>query len=328
MRRLQLSILVSVALAVSCASHRPTTAARPLNVPKTAMERQIQNAIDAGDGDYELRGLRERVAREPANIEVRLDLAKAYRERGLPDLALEHYRLAAGRFPESAPVQLALARSLRDAGMRKQAADGLRAFLSAHPQPTPEYLSWLGIIRDEMGLWPEGETAHRSALELSPKSDYLHNNLGYNLLMQGKNEEAREQFRQALQANPQSLLSRNNLSLTLAHTEAKEQAIANWQAAAGPAAAHNNMAAYLIEQGRYAEARKELDIALGYNNQHTAALKNLALVSRLDGKPATMTLQPQTGTRWIRFKSGFRRLFVGPLDDRPAEAANTVASAQ
>ena len=134
---------------------------------------------------------------------------------------------------------------------------------------------------------PLGEPAHRKAVELAPGQDTLHNNLGYNLLMQKKSEEAAAEFREALRLNPASLVARNNLGLALANSNAA-QAVATWQSAADPATAHNNLAAVWIEKGNYAEARKELDIALGYNKSHPAALKNLELVSRLDGKPAAV----------------------------------------
>jgi hypothetical protein len=68
-------------------------------------------------------------------------------------------------------------------------------------------------------------------------------------------------------------------------------------------------------------------LALGYNRAHPAALKNLELVGRLDGKPATLQVKPLAATRWKRFESSVRKLFVGPLDDSRPEAAKS-ASAQ
>jgi len=59
----------------------------------------VKNAVDAGDGDYQLRRLRDKIAAEPGNIATRLDPAAAYRERGFSDVALEIIRLAAARFP-------------------------------------------------------------------------------------------------------------------------------------------------------------------------------------------------------------------------------------
>ncbi len=281
----------------------------------SAFERQIQNAHNAGDGDYQLRSLREAVASNPGDIPVRLQLAAAYRDRGYPDIALEICRLAAARFPGSGEVQLALVRALRDLNQRNEAISGLEAFLQAHLQTSPEYSSWLGILRDETGQWTVAEASHRKAVELAPNQDYLHNNLGYNLLMQKKNAEAAAEFREAVRLNPASQLARNNLGLALAGQDANAEAIANWQSGADPATAHNNLAVVLIENGNYLEARKELQVALGYNKSHPAALKNLELVSKLDGNDANLPLK-QLESRWERWKTGFVRLFVGPLETR------------
>ena len=310
-------------LMASCVQHTQVAKAPP--PPQTVWDRQIHNAIDAGDGDYQLRVLRQKLAADPDNIPIRLEMAKAYCDRGYPDVALEICRLAAARFPESGEAQLALVRALRDVNRRAEAIDGLVTFLKAHPQTGPEYFSWLGILRDESGLWPLGEPAHRKALELAPSLDYLHNNLGYNLLMQKKYAEAAGEFREALKLNPRSPVARNNLGLALANLDETDQALANWQSASDPATAHNNLAAVLMEKGNYPNARKELEIALSYNNAYPAALKNLELVSRLDGHPATLAVKPAE-SRWQRWKIAFRRLFVGPLDNSRTEPVKTASA--
>ena len=307
----------------SCVQHTQVVKAPP--PPQSVWDRQIHSAIDAGDGDYQLRVLRQKLAADPDDIPIRLEMANAYRDRGYPDVALEVCRLAAARFPESAEAQLALVRALRDMNRRPEAIDGLVEFLKAHPQTGPQYFSWLGILRDESGLWPLGEPAHRKALELAPSLDYLHNNLGYNLLMQKKYAEAAGEFREALKLNPRSSVARNNLGLALANLGETDQAVANWQSAYGPATAHNNLAAVLMEKGNYPNARKELEIALSYNDAYPAALKNLELVSRLDGHPATLAVKPAE-SRWRRWKIAFRRLFVGPLDNSRTEPVKTASA--
>jgi tetratricopeptide (TPR) repeat protein len=120
-------------------------------------------------------------------------------------------------------------------------------------------------------------------------------------------------------------VARNNLGLALAHLGETGQALANWQSASDPATAHNNLAAVLMEKGNYANARKELEIALGYNNAYPAALKNLELVSRLDGQPASMAVKPPA-SRWRRWKIAFRRLFVGPLEDSRTDPVKTASA--
>jgi tetratricopeptide (TPR) repeat protein len=311
MTNYKISCLTAAAvLGVSCV-HQVRTAgvySAPALSPTSAMERQVINAVDAGEGDYVVRELRRKMSAEPENVAVRLELIEHYGRAGYPELALEHCRLAATRFPESAEVRLSLAKTLRTLKMTREAADGLAGFLAAHPQQSPAYDSWLGILNDELGRWVEGERAHRGALALGGEMDYLHNNLGYNLLMQGRSSEAAFEFRQALKIRPDSEVARNNLGMALASTP--QQAVVNWQSISDPATAHSNMAAMLIEQARYAEARKELDLALGYNRNHAAALSNLKLVSELDGKPAVIPIKP-IRTKWGKFRSAVLKVVGG-----------------
>ena len=192
--------------------------------------------------------------------------------------------------------------------MTAEAEKGLAAFLAAHPQQSAMYDSWLGILRDELGQWTEGEKSHRAALALGPESDYLHNNLGYNLLMQKRPSEAAFEFKQALKLKPGSEVARNNLGMAL--LDAPHEALLHWQSISDPATAHSNMAALLIEQGKYAEARRELDLALGYNRANAAALSNLKLVSELDGKPAVIPIKPLR-TKWGRFRSAVLKAVGG-----------------
>jgi len=247
-------------------------------------------------------------------------------ELGLHEVALEISRLATARFPESGEAQLSLVRDLREVNRRAEAIAGLEAFLKAHPQTAPEYYSWLGILRDESNLWGLGEPAHRKAIELSPAVAYLRNNLGYNLLMQKKNEEAAAEFREALKLDPRSELARNNLGLALANSNAAAQAVASWQSTTDPASAHNNLAVVWMEKGNYADARKELELALGFDRNNAAALKNLELVSRMSGTPATVKLEQPPAPRWARMKKSVKHLFVGPLDEPRKDVAKTAST--
>ena len=306
-------VLVVAGLSVSCVHQVRTSgvyaapaAEKIRQVP--AFERQVANARDAGEGDYVVRRLRQQMAAEPDNLGVRIELIEHYTRSGYPELALEHSRLAAARFPESAEIQLSLAKLLRSLKMTAEAEKGLAAFLVSHPQQSPAYDSWLGILRDELGQWSEGEKSHRAALALGADLDYLHNNLGYNLLMQKRPAEAAFEFKQALKLKPDSEVARNNLGIALVETP--REALLNLQSISDPATAHSNLAALLIEQGRYAEARQELDLALGYNKANAAALANLKLVSERDGKPAVMPIKP-VRHKWGKFRSAVLKVVGG-----------------
>src|SRR4029077_8972461 len=87
--------------------------ARPPAVT-AVMARQGGEGIDAGEGDLQLRGLRKRLAANANDLDARVLLARLYAKRGLPDLALEHYRLAAAQFPHSMLATLELAKTLRE----------------------------------------------------------------------------------------------------------------------------------------------------------------------------------------------------------------------
>jgi Tetratricopeptide repeat. len=101
--------------------------------------------------------------------------------------------------------------------------------------------------------------------------------------------------------------------------------VLQWQSVSGPATAHNNLAAVLMEQGRYEEARKELKIALGYNKDHAAALRNLLLISDLDGNPISMSTRP-IASRWKRFSSGLKHAVLGTAEKPKVTAANTATN--
>jgi Flp pilus assembly protein TadD len=260
--------------------------------------RQVENAVDAGEGDLQLRGLRKRLAANASDLDARILLARLYAKRGLPDLALEHYRLAAAQFPDSAVVALSLAKTLREMGEAEGALGIVRDYLAKYPSASADWelLSLEGILEDERGKFTQAEAAHRAALALEPGRSALHNNLGYNLLLQGQSNAAAVEFRRAIEINPRSQIAHNNLGTALALGSHSLEALSEWRRSADPAVAHNNLAAVLMEEGRYPEARAELQTALGFRGDFPAALSNLRLVATKDGGPATMPTVAKRGS--------------------------------
>jgi len=327
--------LIPVSAAVLLASCAHTQNAQLKTPPApTTIQRQITNAVDAGDGDAEMQTLRAKLIADPADLNARLELARSYDRLGAPELALEHYRLATVNAPESPEAQLLLARGLARAAYNDEAVSGLSAFLEKNPQPNGLMYTWLGILRDDASDWKGSERAYRQAMAKTEKdADYLHNNLGYALLKQGEASSAAAEFRKALKLNPHSEIARNNLGIALAAdpelsaSAGAKEAIVNWQSQNEPAAAHNNLAAVLIEQGKYTEARKELEAALKYNRTNPAALRNLELLSSLDGKPVSMPAPAAHATRWARLKSAVSQWFAGGRPDRAQDqtASQTAA---
>lgn len=268
----------------------------PMTAVRSVMVRQAQNAKDAGDGDLELRRLRQFLAANPKSEDARVLLARYYEARGLPDVALEHYRLASAQFPNSQVIAISLAKTLRAMGDLAEAARTLAEFAARQPHPEWQVLSLEAVVEDEQGRHAEAEKAHRDAVAAAPDRSDLHNNLGYCLLDQGRAEAAAEEFRRAVELDPQSEIAHNNLAAALARSGSKANdttaaAVAEWSRSESPAEAHNNMAAVLIEQGRYDEARAQLGAALAADPTLGAAFANLRLVAEKDGGAAGVPMR-------------------------------------
>lgn len=294
--RLSTPVMVAAA-GVSCAHRGPVALQTPASV-----QRQVINAVDAGDGDYQVRILRAMVDADPRDLKARLELAARYQQLGFPEVALEHCRLACERAPESEEAQVALARMLRDQNRAAEGARTLSDFAARH-ESGAQVWAWIGLLRDDAGDWKSGEAAHRKALALAPERDDLHNNLGYCLLREGRKTEAIAEFEAALRVNAHSAIAQNNLGMALAGSS--KEAVEHLQSVTDAASAHNNLAVAYIEAGRYSDARREIDLALGYNRQHSAALMNLELISRLDGKPAEVEALVRTEGKWARAKTAW-----------------------
>ena len=292
-------LLLACTLACASCTHQVQTASRGVSQPAVpaVKARRVENAADAGEGDLEARALRRRLAANADDLDARMALAQLYSRRGLPDLALEHYRLAAARFPDSLGAARAFAQTLREMGETPQALKAVEEFLARHPGASWEMLSLEGILEDELGRQMPAEAAHRAALALSPGRSALHNNLGYNLLLQGQAEAAAAEFRRAIEIDPRAQIAHNNLGAALAAQSYAGEALAEWQRSGDPAAAHNNLAAVLMEQGHYAEARAELETALGYRRNFPEALANLKLVAEKDGRPAEVPAKRSASKR-------------------------------
>ena len=305
------TLLIAI-LALAGCSHEVRRAQAPAarhsrTAVSAVMTRHIEKAVDAGDGDLELRGLRQRVASDAADLDARILLARLYSRRGYPDLALEHYRIAASRFPDALVTVLSLAKALRESDEPEEALRVTEQYSGSHNEANWELLSLQGVLYDERGDLTRAEAAYRAALALDANRAAVHNNLGYNLVLQRKPEAAAAEFRKAVEIDPRSQIARNNLAEALAGQEkpADREALAEWQRADGAPAAHNNLGAVLIEQGRYAEARPEIEAALAAQPNFPEAMANLRLLSQQDGLPVELRLPPGGKPRHVGSQPGF-----------------------
>jgi Flp pilus assembly protein TadD len=326
-RTLIFAATASLLLASGCARRTAAIPVAPSAPTQQVFARQVREARIAGEGDPAVRILRQRLAAAPGSIDLRLELARHYESTGSPDLALEHVRFARAQAPAQFPLAAEEARLLIKLDLPDEAVAALGP-VAASPAAPASIRSWLGIALDESGDLAAGESAHRAALNLSPADDTLLNNLGFNLLRQGRPEEAIRFLQSAVELNRDNALARSNLARALAARAADSDAsgaVAHWSAAIDPASAHSNLAAALIERGQYDQARRQLDAALAIERQHLAAWNNLRLVSELDGLPATPAAVRQPGP-WKRFASMWKNAFGAGSSGRNNEGPDQRAS--
>jgi Flp pilus assembly protein TadD len=329
-------VCTAACLLSACAGHRTVSSAAPKGFTPAPVRQQVLNAVQSADGDFALTSLRARLDANPRDLDTRLALADRYVQLGFNEVAIEHLRLACERAPDSDEAHIALARMLRADSQTAEAGKMLAAFTVSYPAAGAAVWAWLGLVRDDGEDWKAGEEAHRKALALAPDRDEFHNNLGFCLLRQGKRTEAATEFRTALRLHPHSVIAENNLALALipdsknaADSENTKDSVAHLQSVTDPATAHSNLAVAFIEAGKYAEAHREIEIALRYNRSNSAALSNLQLLSELEGRPAEIHI-PENRVRagWTRVVNAWRNLRgnSAPEGQKTINSDATVAS--
>ncbi|MDD5333816.1 MAG: tetratricopeptide repeat protein [Rhodoferax sp.] len=128
--------------------------------------------------------------------------------------------LANGARPVSAVEGLfALGRSAHNAGDLVLAEQWYTQVLAMQP-------SHLGALNSMAVIYAQTQRSDQAleffkrALELDPQAAYVHNNLGYALLLAGRLAEAGSELARAYELNPSSAQSRQNLELLARATEA------------------------------------------------------------------------------------------------------------
>lgn len=148
--------------------------------------------------------------------------------------------------------------------------------------------SWngLGRIYDARQQWPEAAAAYAKALELAPEAAIVDNNLGYSLLLQGRNAEAIPHFVAALERQPRLDAAQSNLRLALAFEGRYEDAEAN----AGhdrQSVVLNNVGYVAMARGDYGKAESLLVQAIEKSpNYYDTAWRNLERLKTLRPAPA------------------------------------------
>lgn len=244
----------------------------------SSFTRKTQSGSDPLKDDSRIQSLEAEVRANPKNLAARLELAGLYEGYHAFDQALSHYTeiLLAEGPNVSDEVTSGLRRASEGSGRSTEAIPFLEAFLKTSPSAN----AWndLALLYDGVGNHAAGEKALREALDLNAESVRFHNNLGYNLELQNRLEDAEQEYRSALTLNPEFAAARNNLGALLGRRGNVAGALEQFNLAGDAAAAHNNLAVVLIDAGLYEQSREELMKALEIRQQFAPALENLKLV--------------------------------------------------
>ena len=264
------SLLIILILPAGCV--RRTVGGYP---PTVVDKQKTQGAINALTDDQHVQALQVRIKLDPKDVAARLELAGIYETYRLYNDAFEQYS-AVIHIQPTEPAVIGLAHCGQASGRSHEAIQILEGLIKDSPSAT----TWdqLGMLYESSGSLIVGENALRKALAIDSGSDRLHNNLGYNLLLQKKVEEAEQEFRAALLLNPKSATTHNNLGTVLARRGDLQGALEEFQFAGDAATAHNNLAVALFEAGHYEQSRDELIKALTIRQYFAPALENFKLV--------------------------------------------------
>ena len=273
----------------------PSVAETQQSAVRNAMSQQTEGAFNPKTDDGRFQSLESRLKLNPQDAVMHLEMARLYEKYSIADMALEQYTRAFNLNPESVDAMQGM---VRTSTARTEMIPVVRAFTERHSNDVAA-LSTLASLLDDTEELALAEDLYRKALEKEPRAAWLHNNLGFNLLLQGRTADAASEFRRALELNPSSQTARNNLGVALAKQGDRTAALAVFVAAgADRATAHNNLAVALLEQDRLEESRAELIEALMAKNLFQPAMENYKLVLEMDRE--RQSLRAPLPLDWLR----------------------------
>ncbi len=206
----------------------------------------------------------------------------AYQENKIAE-AGKLFSLALEKAPENARAMLYLGKIAREQADLTTSLQWLNKAAELKPKD-PEILTELAITNDTIGQehLAYAEPLYRKVVEIRPNSSAAHNNLAFNLLLQGRYVEAIETFAKALTISPQNARTKNNLATAYLLNNEKEKALALYEGSVGKAAAYNNLGYIYMTQGNWDQAEKAFKMALAINPVfYTKAQQNLERLNRL-----------------------------------------------
>ncbi|CAA9210999.1 MAG: FIG01083931: hypothetical protein [uncultured Chthoniobacterales bacterium] len=144
-------------------------------------------------------------------------------------------------------------------------------------------------------LYRDAETLWRDVIARNPQSWLANNNLGIELIRQGREGEALTFFAKAVEINPRYAESQNNLGNRLSSAGKPQEALAHLRTAVeiDPryAEAHNNLGTTLLRLGRIDEAIASFRKAIEIDSRYAEAQNNLGTAYEQAGRRSEAAAQ-------------------------------------
>ena len=279
-----MSVAIAVTLLAGCAARGPRAAAPP-SAAKTADAADPSTAGSLSEYIRKIRHLSANAkpvtskdaaetleARDPAlaaelllvrsapTAERHRQIAEHYRDRGVLDLAYQHFNDALALNPRDGAAYEGLARVWRDWGLPDLAVgDAHRATFYA-PQ-SASARNTFGTIMQALGQYSEASTAYELASWLDPTAAYAVNNLCYLAFVTGRINDAIDRCNAALRLDPTLAAARNNLALAFAATGHMDSARAQFLDAGDAASGLYNTGIAYLASGDERKALAAFDAA-------------------------------------------------------------------
>lgn len=162
---------------------------------------------------------------------------------------------------ETAEACIATAEEMQRAGHLREAVLLYERARKYDPEAI-NYARHLAVLYAQQGNNQRASAEFEQALQDNPKDADLLNDFGYFQCQRGQWHEAEQQFRRALEKKPQHQGAQMNLGLALAQQRRYDEALAAFEKAVGPAAAHSNLGVILAEHEQVDLARRAFQQAL------------------------------------------------------------------
>lgn len=227
--------------------------------------------------------------KEPESVAAQLGLARVVLANGDRHSARALVGQVLKKEPDNVTALIVRGRILRDQGELEAAAADFSLALLRSPDD-PLFLTELAITYDRNPKRiADAETLYRRVVELLPESPGARNNLGFNLLLQGRPADAAPILSSALSFDPKNARILGNLATAHLLRGDEDKALTLFRRSVGEAKAYNNVGYLYMTQGRWSEAElaytKALELSPSFYVRADANRKTLQALRDQPGSP-------------------------------------------